>query len=97
MPTYEYACDSCGRHIEVVHGFNDDPPRSCEKCGGDLHKVFHPVGIVFKGSGFYKTDSRPAAGEKSEKSSDKSRDKSSDKSKDSGKKSTSSESSGSSD
>lgn len=58
MPTYEYACQKCGQHIEVVHGFKDKPPKKCEACGGALQKVFHPVGIVFKGSGFYKTDSR---------------------------------------
>lgn len=58
MPTYEYACQKCGNHFEVVHGFKDKPPKKCEACGGALQKVFHPVGIVFKGSGFYKTDSR---------------------------------------
>jgi putative FmdB family regulatory protein len=58
LPTYEYACQKCGNQFDVVHGFRDDPPTTCEACGGELQKVFHPVGIVFKGSGFYKTDSR---------------------------------------
>ncbi|MGH2683143.1 MAG: FmdB family zinc ribbon protein [Actinomycetota bacterium] len=58
MPTYEYACVQCGNRIEIFHRIGDEPPRVCEVCGGDLRKVFHPAGIVFKGSGFYKTDSR---------------------------------------
>jgi putative FmdB family regulatory protein len=58
MPTYEYACRSCGRHVEVVQSFRDDPLTTCPHCGGELRKVFSPVGIVFKGSGFYKNDSR---------------------------------------
>ena len=58
MPTYEYRCSSCGQHVEVVQSFSDDPLTECASCGGPLKKVFAPVGIVFKGSGFYKTDSR---------------------------------------
>lgn len=58
MPTYEYACKQCGEHIDVVQSFSDDPLTICPNCGGDLRKVFGSVGIVFKGSGFYKTDSR---------------------------------------
>lgn len=58
MPTYEYRCTSCGQHVEVVQSFTDDPLTECGSCGGPLRKVFSPVGIVFKGSGFYKTDSR---------------------------------------
>lgn len=58
MPTYEYACKDCGRHLEVVQSFSDEPLTKCEVCGGQLRKVFGSVGIVFKGSGFYKTDSR---------------------------------------
>jgi putative FmdB family regulatory protein len=58
MPTYEYACSKCGEHLEVVQSFRDKPLQRCPKCRGRLRKVFAPVGIVFKGSGFYKTDSR---------------------------------------
>ncbi len=58
MPTYEYACKACGDHIEVVQSFKDDPLATCPSCGGALRKVFGSIGIVFKGSGFYKTDSR---------------------------------------
>jgi len=58
VPTYEYACQRCGRHIEIVQSFRDDPLTTCEACGGELHKVFGSIGIVFKGSGFYRNDSR---------------------------------------
>jgi putative FmdB family regulatory protein len=58
MPTYEYACVECGQHIEVVQAMSDAPLAVCAACGGRLRKVFSPIGIVFKGSGFYRTDSR---------------------------------------
>lgn len=58
MPTYEYACTDCGDKSEVVQRFSDDPLTVCTECGGKLRKVFSPVGIVFKGSGFYRNDSR---------------------------------------
>src|ERR1700683_3795270 len=61
MPTYEYACSKCGEHLEAVQSFSDDPLKKCPACGGRLKKVFGAVGIVFKGSGFYKTDSRNAS------------------------------------
>jgi putative FmdB family regulatory protein len=64
MPTYEYACTECGDRTEVVQKISDPPMTTCTVCGGTLRKVFSPVGIVFKGSGFYRTDSRgksPAA------------------------------------
>jgi len=61
MPTYEYACKSCGEHVEVVQSFRDEPLTECPACGGDLRKVFGSVGIVLKGSGFYRTDSRAAS------------------------------------
>ncbi|MGO9560260.1 MAG: FmdB family zinc ribbon protein [Acidimicrobiales bacterium] len=61
MPTYEYACKQCGEQLEVVQAFTDDSLTVCPNCGGDLRKVFGSVGIVFKGSGFYKTDSRSAS------------------------------------
>jgi putative FmdB family regulatory protein len=58
VPTYQYACTDCGDRSEVVQRFTDDPLTVCSACGGKLRKVFSPVGIVFKGSGFYRTDSR---------------------------------------
>lgn len=58
MPTYEYACTSCGDRFEAVQSFSDPSLTSCPACGGTLRKVFGNVGIVLKGSGFYKTDSR---------------------------------------
>lgn len=58
MPTYEYACIECEERLEVVQRFSDEPLTVCTSCSGRLRKVFSPVGIVFKGSGFYRTDSR---------------------------------------
>ncbi len=58
MPTYEYECQSCHERVEAVQKFNDRALTTCELCGGELRKVFSAVGIVFKGSGFYKNDSR---------------------------------------
>ena len=58
MPTYQYACTSCGEQLEAVQRISDEPLTVCPACGGGLRKVFLPVGIVFKGSGFYRTDSR---------------------------------------
>lgn len=58
MPTYQYVCTNCGEDIEVVQKFSDASLTTHEACGGKLRKVFSPVGIVFKGSGFYRTDSR---------------------------------------
>ena len=58
MPTYEYSCKSCGEHVEVVQSFKDDALTDCPNCGGNLRKVFGSIGIVFKGSGFYRNDSR---------------------------------------
>ena len=58
MPTYEYRCSSCGRTFEVVQSFSDAPLTTCEVCSGELKRVFHPVGILLKGSGFYSTDNR---------------------------------------
>lgn len=58
MPTYEYACKQCGQHLEAVQAFSDPALTTCPNCGGELRKVFGAVGIVFKGSGFYKTDNR---------------------------------------
>ena len=62
MPTYQYTCTDCGEPVEVVQKFTDEPLSVCAACGGRLRKVFSPVGIVFKGSGFYRTDSRNGSG-----------------------------------
>ena len=79
MPTYQYTCTDCGEPVEAVQKFTDAPLTVCAACGGRLRKVFSPVGIVFKGSGFYRTDSRngssaaaPATKEKEKSSSDSS-------------------------
>jgi putative FmdB family regulatory protein len=56
VPIYEYQCDKCGASFEVMQKMSDDPLTECDKCGGTLHKVLHPVAIHFKGSGFYTTD-----------------------------------------
>src|SRR5699024_5146336 len=58
VPTYEYACKDCGQHIEVVQSFRDDPLQTCSNCQGRLRKVFSAAGIIFKGSGYYVTDTR---------------------------------------
>ena len=64
MPTYEYRCKECGDELEVVQSFTDDPLTTCEKCGGPLRKVFGSIGVTFKGSGFYRTDSRAGSATK---------------------------------
>src|SRR5438270_6385556 len=61
MPTYQYVCTECGEPLEVVQKFSDEPLTVCPACQGRLRKVFSPVGVVFKGSGFYKTDSRSSS------------------------------------
>lgn len=61
MPTYEYQCQDCGEHLEVFQKFSDKPLRVHPECGGKLQKVFHASGVVFKGSGYYVTDSRSKA------------------------------------
>ena len=61
MPTYEYRCTRCGHRFDIFQRIDDEPLTTCERCGGELRKVFHPAGIVFKGSGFYATDSRRAS------------------------------------
>jgi len=71
MPTYEYACTNCGQHVEVFQRISDEPMTVCGVCGGPLRKVFHPTGIVFKGSGFYSTDSRSSAKSGKDKDKDK--------------------------
>jgi len=92
MPTYEYLCKTCGTQFEVFQSFHDKPLKTHDGCGGPVQKVFHASGIVFKGSGFYATDSR---GSSSTKSSSKSTgsDQSTGKGSDSGKDTSSSSSS----
>jgi putative FmdB family regulatory protein len=79
VPTYQYTCTECGEPLEAVQKFTDAPLAVCPACGGRLRKVFSAVGIVFKGSGFYRTDSRngasataPAAKDKDKSSSESS-------------------------
>jgi putative FmdB family regulatory protein len=100
VPTYQYACTECGDRSEVVQRFSDDPLTVCSACGGKLRKIFSPVGIVFKGSGFYRTDSRngtssvPAAKESSANGSNGSSSESSSGSSDSAKSGSTSSDSG---
>jgi putative FmdB family regulatory protein len=79
MPRYDYKCKSCGRDFEVAHGINDNV-ETCEECGGEVRRVFHPIGVIFKGSGFYATDAKkpsnkpsgtPERDHKDEKAEDK--------------------------
>lgn len=82
MPTYSYACTECSNRFDVVQAFTDDALTTCEECNGRLRKIFGKVGVVFKGSGFYRTDNRdskssstaaaPAKSESSSSSSDSS-------------------------
>lgn len=65
MPKYQYRCAQCAGEIEVTQKFTDDPLTVCPECSGELRKVFSAVGVVFKGSGFYKTDSRSSPAGKS--------------------------------
>lgn len=58
MPVYEYECDSCSLRFEKIQRFSEDPIRICPDCGGPVHRVIQPVGVIFKGSGFYVTDNR---------------------------------------
>lgn len=62
MPTYPYACTECGHQFEKYQSFHDDPLTECPECGGKLRKVWGSVGVVFKGSGFYRNDSRSGSG-----------------------------------
>jgi putative FmdB family regulatory protein len=61
MPTYEYACKKCGDRFDVVQSFDDEPLKKHKGCGGAVRRVFGSVGIAFKGSGFYKNDSRSSS------------------------------------
>jgi putative FmdB family regulatory protein len=77
LPLYDYKCRACSKVTEVRHGFREPYDGSCPDCGGDLARVFNPAGIVFKGSGFYLTDSRKAASDAKSSSASASSDKSS--------------------
>jgi putative FmdB family regulatory protein len=67
VPTYDYRCRDCGHTIEIIHSILEDGPEVCERCRGPMQRVLHPTGVIFRGSGFYVTDSRSskakAAGE----------------------------------
>jgi putative FmdB family regulatory protein len=83
VPTYQYACTACGHRFDAVQSFSDSALSECPECGGKLRKLFGSVGVVFKGSGFYRTDSRngstassPAASSSETKSESKSETKS---------------------
>ena len=69
MPTYQYVCTACERALEVQQSFHDDPLTICPDCQGELRKVFSAAGVVFKGSGFYRTDSRGSSSGSSTSSS----------------------------
>jgi putative FmdB family regulatory protein len=96
VPTYSYACTECDNRFDIVQGFSDDALTTCEKCSGRLRKLFNSVGIVFKGSGFYRTDSRQD-GKKSKTSTNGSSTSDTASSSGSSEKSGSSENSGSGD
>ena len=71
MPTYQYRCTDCGHDLEAVQKFSDAALTECPNCGGSLRKLFNAVGVVFKGSGFYRTDSRTTKGDGDGGGSDK--------------------------
>lgn len=72
MPVYAYKCKSCGHQLEVRQSFSDAPLSECPQCGGELRKQFNSVGVVFKGSGFYRNDSRASSSSPSASSSESS-------------------------
>jgi putative FmdB family regulatory protein len=90
VPTYQYTCTECGEPVEAVQKFSDAPLTVCTACGGRLRKVFSPVGIVFKGSGFYRTDSRNGSGASAPAAKDSNEKTSSDSSSSSGESSSAS-------
>lgn len=93
MPIYTYRCENCGVQFERRQKFSDDPLKRCPECSKNaLRKVYLPVGIVFKGSGFYSTDNRSSSGNKSKKTKTKSEESSSSSSSESTSKSESSQS-----
>lgn len=75
MPTYEYACSTCGHRFDVRQSFNDNPLTDCPECGASVRRVLYPAGVIFKGSGWYATDNRSGSAShtgSSSKSSDSS-------------------------
>jgi putative FmdB family regulatory protein len=70
VPTYDYQCRSCGSTTEVIHSMLEPGPTVCERCGGELRRILYPTGIIFKGSGFYRTDSRADASAATKSSGD---------------------------
>ncbi|WP_327696912.1 MULTISPECIES: FmdB family zinc ribbon protein [unclassified Streptomyces] len=96
MPTYQYQCTECAEGLEAVQKFTDDALTECPSCGGRLKKVFSAVGIVFKGSGFYRNDSRGSSSSSAPAASKPSTSSSTSSSSDSSSSSSSSSSSGSS-
>lgn len=96
MPTYSYACTECGNRFDAVQAFSDDALTTCPKCSGKLRKLFGSVGVVFKGSGFYRTDNRDSSKSSSNGSSSKSESSTSSSEKSSSSSSDSSSSSSSS-
>ncbi len=69
MPTYEYACSTCGHRFDVRQSFSDDPINDCPQCGASVRRVLYPAGVIFKGSGWYATDSRKGSASHSSSSS----------------------------
>lgn len=96
MPTYSYACTECDNRFDAVQAFTDDALTTCPQCSGRLRKLFNSVGVVFKGSGFYRTDSRDSAGKSSSTATVPSSEKSGGSEKSSGGDSGSSSTSGAS-
>lgn len=74
MPTYEYVCVSCETRVETVQSFTEDPLETCEECGGRLRKIIFPVGIQFKGSGFYSNDRKASQPTSRVKDKDRAKD-----------------------
>ena len=70
MPIYEYECRSCGKRFDRMQSFHDEPIRVCPECGGETRRVFQPVGVIFKGSGWYINDSRKSTSESTSAAAD---------------------------
>ena len=96
MPTYSYACTECGDRFDAVQAFSDSALTTCAKCNGRLRKLFGNVGVVFKGSGFYRTDSRESSKSSAKRSTNGSANSSESTSSSSSEKSSSTSSNGSS-